>query len=50
MMKTAKLLGSMLIAAMIAGDEAVAVGKHVTNRPTFLLGYLDHRCFKEMFY
>ena len=32
--------------SMFAGVNA----KHLTNRPTFLLGYQESRCFKEMFY
>ena len=33
-----------------AGMASLVNGKHVTHKPTFLLGYQDQRCFKEMFY
>ena len=40
------LLASVLAALM----TNFVLAKRVTNRSTFLLGYKDQRCFKEMFY
>ena len=40
----------MVLCALFFSYSAVVMSKRVTHRPTFLLGYRDHRCFKEMFY
>ena len=41
------LLAGLLFTAHMTPS---ALGKHVTHRPTFVLGYRARRCFKEMFY
>lgn len=43
------MMKTFLVAA-IALTSLVVVGKRITDRPTFMLGYKEQRCFKEMFY
>ena len=42
-----KFLFASILAALMTN---LVSAKRVTNRSTFLLGYKDQRCFKEMFY